>query len=94
MSEFLRKVSPASAFLPVVGCLSPASVFWHQGSIRYRWSRISPALHSSGNNRIEVWSECELSLWSPLGVRIYNNNNNIIIIIINTHSWPDARMAG
>ncbi len=29
MSECRRKVSPASAFLPVVICLSPASVFRH-----------------------------------------------------------------
>jgi hypothetical protein len=47
MSECRRKVSPASAFLPVVSCLRPASVFRHQGSVRYRWSRISPALPSS-----------------------------------------------
>ncbi len=30
MSECWRKVSPASAFLPVVSCLSPASVFRHR----------------------------------------------------------------
>ncbi len=42
-----RKVSPASAFLTIVSCLSPASAFLHQGSIRYRWSRIIPALPSS-----------------------------------------------
>jgi hypothetical protein len=46
MPECRRKVSLASAFLPVVGCLSPASAFRHQGSVRYRWSRISPALPS------------------------------------------------
>jgi hypothetical protein len=37
MSECWRKVSPASAFLPVVSCLSPASVFRHQDSVWYRW---------------------------------------------------------
>jgi hypothetical protein len=31
-----EKDSPASAFLPVVSCLSPASAFRHQGSVRYR----------------------------------------------------------
>ncbi len=48
MPECQKKVSPASAFLPVVGCLSPASAFRHKGSVRYRWSRISPALPSYG----------------------------------------------
>ncbi len=38
--ESRRKVSPVSAFLPRVSCLSPASAFRHQGSIRYRWSQI------------------------------------------------------
>jgi hypothetical protein len=45
MPEYRRKVSPASAFLPVVSYLSP--VFRHQGSVRYRWSRIIQALPSS-----------------------------------------------
>jgi hypothetical protein len=40
-AECRGKVSPASAFLPVVLCLSPASVFRQQGSVRYRWSRNS-----------------------------------------------------
>ncbi len=44
--ESRRKVSPASAFLPIVSCLSPASAFRHQGSIRYRWPRIISALPS------------------------------------------------
>ncbi len=43
MSECRRKVGPASAFLPVVSCISSPSVFRHQGSVRYRWSRIIPA---------------------------------------------------
>ncbi len=46
MPECRRKVSPASAFLPVVSCFSPASAFQYQGWERYRWSRISPALPS------------------------------------------------
>ncbi len=50
MPECRRKVSSASAFLPVVSCLSPASVFRHQGSVRYRLSRISPALPSYGQS--------------------------------------------
>jgi hypothetical protein len=59
MPEYRRKVSPASAFLPVVSCLSPASVFRHQGSVRYRWSRIIQALPSSvkyeyGNTEYEA----------------------------------------
>jgi hypothetical protein len=33
MPEHRRKVSTASAFLPVVSCLSPASVFRHQGTL-------------------------------------------------------------
>ncbi len=41
-----EKVSPTSAFLPVVSCLSPASAIQHQGSFRYRWSLICPALPS------------------------------------------------
>jgi hypothetical protein len=38
-----EKVRTASAFLPILNCLSPAS-----GSVRYRWSRIRPALPSNG----------------------------------------------
>ncbi len=41
-----EKVRPASASLPVVNCLSPAS-----GLVRYRWSRISPALPSNVYHR-------------------------------------------
>jgi len=44
--ECRRKVSPASAFPPVVSFISLAMAFRHQGSVRYRWSRISPALPS------------------------------------------------
>jgi hypothetical protein len=62
MSECRRKVSPASsAFLPLVICLSPASVFQHQGSVRYRWSRISPALPSSAYQ------------WVGWGGRVHSN---------------------
>jgi hypothetical protein len=39
MSEYRRKVSPTWAFLSVDRCLSPASVFRHKGSVRYRLSR-------------------------------------------------------
>ncbi len=39
-----EKISPASALLPVVKCLSPAS-----GSVRCPWSRISPVLPSYAN---------------------------------------------
>jgi hypothetical protein len=46
MPECRRKVSPVSAFLPVVSCLSPAAAFRLRGSVRYRWSQISPALPS------------------------------------------------
>jgi hypothetical protein len=46
MQECWWKVSLASAFLPVVSYLSPASAFRHQGSVRYRWSWISPTLPS------------------------------------------------
>ncbi len=49
MPECREKVSPASAFLPVVSWFSPASAFRHQGSVRYRWSRTSLALPSYGN---------------------------------------------
>jgi hypothetical protein len=52
MTECRKKVSPASAFLPVVSCFSAASAFRHQGSIRYRWSRTSPALPSKGKSKI------------------------------------------
>jgi hypothetical protein len=50
MPEYQKKVSPASAFVPVVSCFSPASAsaFRHQGSVRYSWSWISPALSSYG----------------------------------------------
>jgi hypothetical protein len=44
MPKCHRKVSPASAFIPVVSCLSPASAFRHQRSVRYWWSWINPAL--------------------------------------------------
>jgi hypothetical protein len=47
----------ASAFLPVVSCFSPASAFWHQGSVRYRWSRTSPVLSSYASRSPPVW-EC------------------------------------
>ncbi len=46
MPECQRKVSPASAFLLVVSCISLASTFWYQGSVWYHWSRISLALPS------------------------------------------------
>ena len=46
MPECRKKVSPASAFLPVVRCFIPASAFRHQGSVQYRWSRTSPSLPS------------------------------------------------
>jgi hypothetical protein len=46
MPECRRKVILTSAFLPVVSSLNPASAFRHHGSVRYRWSRISPALPS------------------------------------------------
>ncbi len=46
MPECWRKVSPSSAFLPVVSCISLASIFRYQGSVWYRWSRISPVLPS------------------------------------------------
>jgi hypothetical protein len=51
MSEYRLKASPASAFLPVISCLSPASAFRHQSSVRYRWSQISPALPSYGDDQ-------------------------------------------
>jgi hypothetical protein len=40
----MREKRPALAFIPLVSCLSPASIFLHQGSVRYRWSRTIPAL--------------------------------------------------
>ncbi len=46
MPECRRKVSPASAFLLVVSCISLASRFWYQGSVWYHLSRISLALSS------------------------------------------------
>jgi hypothetical protein len=58
MKECRRKVSPASAFLLVVRCLSPASAFRHQGSVRYRWSRIRPALPSHGYNMFAIILTC------------------------------------
>jgi hypothetical protein len=59
MSEYRRKVSPTSAFLPVDSCLSPASVFRHKGSVRYRWSRIIPALPRPGRLiRIQISVIC------------------------------------
>jgi hypothetical protein len=42
------KLSQASAFLPVISCFSLASAFRHQGSVRYRWLQISPALPRYG----------------------------------------------
>jgi hypothetical protein len=41
-----EKVNQASAVLQVVNCLSPASAFRHQRSVRYRWSWNNPALPS------------------------------------------------
>jgi hypothetical protein len=46
MPECRRKVRSASAFLPIVSCVSPASAFRPQGSVWYHWSRIIPALPS------------------------------------------------
>ncbi len=46
MLERRKKNIPASAFLPVVHCLSPALAFWHQGSVWYRWSQNNQALAS------------------------------------------------
>ncbi len=62
MSEYRRKVSPASTFLPVVSCISPASAFRHQGSVRYRWSRISPALLSNANLALAMFTKMMLML--------------------------------
>ncbi len=59
LSECRKKVSPASALLPVVICLSPAKVFRHQGSVRYRRSRFSPALPCP------ALPISELGRWSP-----------------------------
>jgi hypothetical protein len=50
MLKCRKKVSPVSAFLPVVSCFSPASVFLHLGSVRYSWSWTSPALPSYAHN--------------------------------------------
>jgi hypothetical protein len=61
-----EKVSPASAFLPVVSCLSPALAFRSQGSVRYRWSRISSALPSYGRlvrKANIIFSQSALSLF-------------------------------
>ncbi len=52
MPECRRKVSSASAFLLAVSCLSLASAFRHQGSVRYRWSWISPAFPSYDNYKL------------------------------------------
>jgi hypothetical protein len=43
-----KKVSPASAFLRLVNCVSQASTFRIR-AVRYRWSRISPGLPSYTN---------------------------------------------
>ncbi len=43
MPECRRKVSPASAFLLVVSCISMASTFWYQSSVWTHWSRINRA---------------------------------------------------
>jgi hypothetical protein len=56
--ECRKKVSPKSAFLPVLNCLSPTSAFRHR-SVRYRycWSRIRPTLPCYGSN---YCSQCRL----------------------------------
>jgi hypothetical protein len=50
----LEKSQSGSAFLPVVGCFSPASAFRHQGSVRDSWSQISPALPSYAGIRHKI----------------------------------------
>jgi hypothetical protein len=49
--ECQKKVIPASAFLPVVNFVSPAS-----GSVRYLWSQINPAV--PGYAKFPVGSVC------------------------------------
>ncbi len=59
--ECRKKISPASAFLPVVNCLIPASAFRNQGSVRYRCLRISPSLPSYGRDSPPTWRvTCEV----------------------------------
>ncbi len=53
-----EKVSLASAFLPVVSCLSPASAFRHHGSVRYCRSWISPAQPNYGFCLYKLITSC------------------------------------
>jgi hypothetical protein len=46
MTEYQREGNPTSVFLPAVNFFSPVSALRHLGSVRYRWSQISPALPS------------------------------------------------
>jgi hypothetical protein len=56
MPEFQEKVSPATAFLPVVSCVSPTSAFLHQGqsgTAGHRLVRHCPAIcYVNGKNNI------------------------------------------
>ncbi len=64
--NFLKKVSPASAFLPLVNWVSPASAFRHQdqsGTIIYGWVRHGPAMI---NSELAGWDTgCNSQTTSP-----------------------------
>jgi hypothetical protein len=87
MLECRRMVSLASAFLSVFSCPSPASAFRLQGSVRYRWSQISPALPmpSYANNPQSPQSQIESQLYSlllgPPNLRYYLPLINICVIV-------------
>jgi hypothetical protein len=95
MPECRRKVSPALAFLPVVSCLSPASAFRNQGSVRYRWSRIGPALPSydieTVGNALEDFI-AYLSCNREIKKEYISNSITVLTVFINEKPRPEERM--
>jgi hypothetical protein len=79
-----KKVSPASAFLPVVHCLSPASAFRHQGSPVHGSIRHCPAMPPMSMMRNEntaaEWKDVAYmgmnlrSLYSPVIFFLFSPN--------------------
>jgi hypothetical protein len=86
MPECRRKISPASAFLMVVSCLSHATAFRHQGSVRYRWSRISPALPSYVNAKVSSLRHIN----DMLLIKNFTLSSPLEIDMLVKGLWPDT----
>jgi hypothetical protein len=65
MPESWRKVSPASAFFTGSQLLQSGIGLPTSGSVRYRWSQISPALPSYGTVLMPVLLSAQVKIFFP-----------------------------